>query len=69
MQKEKLAEKFFRILKKDWLEILTISLTLGIILLSLGIYLVGNKVTGGNMVLMIGSFLIYTSIIILAFKV
>jgi len=51
------------------LKYLTISLTLGVLLMSLGVYLVGVHFPGGNVVLTISSAIVYVSVIILAFEV
>jgi hypothetical protein len=59
----------FKTIYKDWLSFLTFSLILGISLLSIGVYLVGIHLPNGNLVLILGSFIVYISVIVLAFKV
>lgn len=54
---------------KSWLDFLTFSLILGVLLLSLGVYLVGINFPNGNIVLTIGSLIVYITTIILAFKI
>jgi hypothetical protein len=56
-------------MKEKEMKNLTISLVIGILILSLGIFLVGKHIPYGNLVLIIGSTIVYISIIILAWKV
>lgn len=48
---------------------LTISIVIGVLILSLGVFMVGKHVPYGNIILTIGSAILYFSIIILAFIV
>lgn len=46
---------------------LTYAMVFGLVLMSVGVFLVGNHVPYGNVVLIIASAIVYVSIIILAF--
>jgi CHASE3 domain sensor protein len=56
-------------MKEKEIKNLTIALIIGILILSLGVFLVGKHVPYGNLVLIVGSTIVYISIIILAWKV
>jgi len=56
-------------MKEKEIKSLAIALFIGILILSLGIFLVGKHIPYGNLVLIFGSTIIYISIIILAWKV
>jgi len=56
-------------MKEKEIKNLTIALVTGILILSLGIFLVGKHVPHGNLVLIFGSIIVYISIILLAWKV
>jgi hypothetical protein len=58
-----------KIKEERWLNYLTISLVVGVLLMSLGIYLVGIHFPHGNILLAVASAIVYISVIILAFKV
>jgi hypothetical protein len=55
--------------KEEYIKFLTNALVIGMLILSLGVYLVGKHIPYGNIVLVIGSSIVYISIIILAWKV
>ncbi|MDT7858480.1 MAG: hypothetical protein RQ930_00285 [Candidatus Aenigmarchaeota archaeon] len=55
--------------KENLINVLTMALVIGIFILSLGIFLVGKHIPYGNLVLIVGSTIVYISIIILAWKV
>jgi uncharacterized membrane-anchored protein YitT (DUF2179 family) len=55
--------------KEKWLNKLTIILIFGILLMSLGVFLVGNHIPFGNVILVIASAIVYISILILAWKI
>lgn len=61
----KLLRSFF----KSWLNLITLTIVFAILLLSLGIYLVRVKIPNANILIILGSFLFYISIIVLAFKI
>jgi hypothetical protein len=56
-------------MKEKEIKNLTIVLVIGILILSIGVFLVGEHVPYGNLVLIVGSTIVYISIIILAWKV
>jgi len=53
---------------KDTISLLTCLLTLGIGLLSIGVYLVGIHYPNGNLFIVLGSFFTYVSVVALVFK-
>jgi len=55
--------------KKKLINYITYFLVFGIILMSIGIFMVGKEIPYGNLVLSISSFIVYVSIIVLAIKV
>jgi uncharacterized membrane protein len=62
-----LIKRMRKILKK-WESFLTLTLVLGIIFISLGIYWVGKGFKNANLILIFGSFLVYFSLIAIAIK-
>jgi len=48
---------------------LTIALLFGILLMSLGVFLVGKHIAYGNVILSIASFIVYIVAILLAWKI
>jgi hypothetical protein len=58
-----------KINKEEQIEFLAKILVIGVLILSLGVYLVGKHIPYGNIVLVIGSTIVYISIITLAWKV
>jgi ABC-type multidrug transport system permease subunit len=54
--------------KEKEIKNLTIALVVGILILSLGIFLVGKNIPYGNLILVIGSIIVYVSIILLGWK-
>jgi hypothetical protein len=56
-------------MKEKEIKNLTLALVIGVLILSIGVFLVGKHVPYGNLVLIVGSTIVYISIIILAWKV
>jgi uncharacterized membrane protein len=54
--------------KEKEIKNLTIALVAGILILSLGVFLVGEHIPYGNIILIIGSTIVYVSIILLGWK-
>jgi hypothetical protein len=54
--------------KEKEIKNLTIALIIGILTLSLGVLLVGKHIPYGNLVLIVGSTIVYVSIILLAWR-
>jgi hypothetical protein len=54
--------------KEKEIKNLTIALVAGILILSLGTFLVGKHIPYGNIILIIGSTIVYVSIILLGWK-
>jgi hypothetical protein len=55
--------------KENLINFLMIALVIGGLILSLGIFLVGKHIPYGNLILVIGSTIVYVSIILLAWKI
>jgi hypothetical protein len=54
--------------KEKEIKNLTIALVAGVLILSLGVFLVGEHIPYGNIILIIGSTIVYVSIILLGWK-
>jgi len=54
--------------KEKEIKNLTIALVAGVLILSLGVFLVGKHIPYGNIILIIGSTIVYVSIILLGWK-